>query len=180
MEGKGLGRRGILVGCGVALVAVAATLAWLNLPADPLPPGTRADRLVVDKAAHRLTAYAGAQELRVYSVALGREPTGAKTRAGDRRTPEGLYRIDGHVPASGFHRALHVSYPGPADIARARAGGFSAGGQIMVHGIRNRLGWIGRAQRLMDWTAGCIALTDPEIEELYRITPDGTPIEIRP
>lgn len=166
----------------LTLVAVllAAGFAWLNRPFEPLPDGTHADRLLVEKSARRLIAYAGTRELRVYRIALGREPVGAKTREGDRRTPEGTYRIDGHNPASSFHRALHVSYPSPTDRDRARDAGVAPGGLVMVHGIHNGLGWIGRAQRLIDWTAGCIALTDPEIEELYRIVPDGTPIEIRP
>ncbi len=107
------------------------------------------------------------------------QPIGPKLRQGDRRTPEGQYSIDAHIPASSFHRALHVSYPSPADVARARSAGYDPGGDIMVHGIRNGFGWIGRAQRLVDWTVGCIAVTDPEIEELYRIVPDGARIDIR-
>jgi murein L,D-transpeptidase YafK len=88
--------------------------------------------------------------------------------------------IDGHNPGSAFHRALHVSYPSAVDVARARSGGYDPGGEIMVHGIQNGLGWIGRAHRLVDWTTGCIAVADQEIEELYRIVPDGTRIEINP
>ena len=85
-----------------------------------------------------------------------------------------------HNPTSAFHRALHVSYPSPADLARARVGGYSAGGSIMIHGIRDGLGWVGRAHLLIDWTVGCVAVTNPEIEELYRIVPDGTSVEIKP
>jgi murein L,D-transpeptidase YafK len=88
--------------------------------------------------------------------------------------------IDSHNPKSSFHLALHVSYPSAGDAARAHAGGYDPGGEIMVHGIHNGIGWIGRVHRLVDWTTGCVAMTDPEIEELYRIVPDGTPIEIRP
>jgi murein L,D-transpeptidase YafK len=88
--------------------------------------------------------------------------------------------VDSHNPGSAFHRALHVSYPSAADVARAKAGGYEPGGEIMVHGIHNGLGWIGKAHRWLDWTTGCIAITDPEIEELYRIVPDGTRIDIRP
>ena len=95
------------------------------------------------------------------------------------KTPEGLYRIDHHNPNSRFHRALHVSYPSPTDMSRAKAAGIDPRGEIIVHGIQNGLGWLGRAHRFVDWTTGCIAVTDLEIEELYRIVPDGTTIEIR-
>jgi murein L,D-transpeptidase YafK len=136
--------------------------------------------LVVNKGERQLLAYSNGRLLRSYRVSLGREPVGSKLRRGDRRTPEGQYVIDSHNPASSFHRALHVSYPSVGDVARAKAGGYDPGGEIMVHGIHNGLGWLGKAHLLMDWTVGCIAVTDPEIEELYRIVPDGTRIEIRP
>ena len=99
----------------------------------------------------------------------GRLLSGPKTHQGDGRTPEGRYLIDRHNPASAFHRALHVEYPTAAESAQAQAGGYDPGGEIMVHGLKNGLGWV-----------GCIAVTNPEIEELYRIVPDGTPIAIRP
>ena len=88
--------------------------------------------------------------------------------------------IDSHNPKSSFHLALHVSYPSAADAARAHAGGYDPGSEIMMHGIHNGIGWIGRAHRLVDWTTSCVAMTDPEIEALYRIVPNGPPIEIRP
>lgn len=84
------------------------------------------------------------------------------------------------ITAPTDHLALHFSYPSAADTARARAGGYDPGGEIMVNGIPNGMGWMGKGYRFVDWTIGCIAVTDPEIEELYRIVPDGTPIEIRP
>ncbi len=127
-----------------------------------------------------LLGYSHGNLLREYPVSLGRSPVGPKERQGDRRTPEGHYVIDSHNPKSSFHLALHVSYPSAADAARAHAGGYDPGGEIMVHGIHNGIGRIGRVHRLVDRTTGCVAMTDPEIEELYRIVPDGTPIEIRP
>ena len=158
----------------------AGVLFCANRETAHLPEHPKVDLLVVEKGAHRLSAYSHGQLLKVYSVSLGRNPIGAKTREGDRRTPEGRYLIDRHVPASTFHRALHVSYPSPSDMARARHAGYAPGGDIMVHGIRNGLGWVGRTHLVLDWTVGCIAVTDPEIEELYRAVPDGTPIEISP
>jgi murein L,D-transpeptidase YafK len=167
------------VALGLAAMA-AAVAVWANAPVRPLPMSTTADLLVVEKGRRQLIAYSHGEVLRTYTVALGAVPSGPKTRQGDGRTPEGRYVIDHHNPSSGFHRALHVAYPSAAESARARAGGNDPGGEIMVHGLKDGLGWVGRAHRFVDWTVGCIAVTNPEIEELYRIVPDGTPIEIRP
>jgi murein L,D-transpeptidase YafK len=107
-------------------------------------------------------------------------PWDPKQREGDLKTPEGDYAIDGRLEASAFHRALHVSYPNARDRAAAARAHVNPGGAIMVHGIRNGLGWLGRLHRRVDWTSGCIALTDREIEEIWRAVPDGTPILIEP
>lgn len=164
-----------------AAVAIASTALalWAQWPETPLPAGARIDRLVVEKSAHRLLAYQRGRLLKEYGVAVG-PGLGAKQRAGDLRTPEGSYVIDWHNGASCCHQALHVSYPSARDRARAHQAGYSPGGDIMVHGLPNGMGWVGRAHQLRDWTLGCIAVTDAQIEELYWATPDGTPIEIRP
>jgi murein L,D-transpeptidase YafK len=138
------------------------------------------DKVLVEKSARRLSVYSHGALLRTYAVALGRAPVGTKEREGDRRTPEGNYTIDRHNPNSGFHLALHVSYPSASDTARARAEGGSPGGDIMIHGMRNGLGWLGKTHLLVDWTTGCVAVTDAEMDQLYRVIPDGTPIEIKP
>jgi murein L,D-transpeptidase YafK len=118
--------------------------------------------------------------VRSYRIALGHNPVGPKRRAGDHRTPEGRYMIDEHNPDSAFHRSLHVSYPSAADMARAHAAGYSPGGDVMIHGTRNGVGWLDRLRLARDWTDGCIAVSDAEMDELYRVVPDGTPIDIRP
>ncbi len=166
----------------VILLSLAAgvALAGASYERHPLPADVRADRIVVEKSARKLTLFRGDTPLKSYSVALGRAPEGTKQRAGDHRTPEGHYVIDAHKQDSAFHRALHISYPSPADSAAAAQRGVKAGADIMIHGIRNGLGWLGALHRVMDWTDGCIAVTDEEIEEIYRAVPDGTPIEIRP
>ena len=146
----------------------------------PLPQNITADRVLVEKAARRLTLMREGASLKTYHVALGRAPVGAKEYEGDQRTPEGIYRIDFHKPDSDYHLALHISYPEQHDIDRAAAEGLSAGSDIMIHGLPNGRGWIGAFHRRKDWTAGCIAVTDFEIEEIWRAVPDGTPIEIRP
>lgn len=172
-------RKGTFV-TAVFVIAAAGWVLWANMATSPLPTDAKADLLIVDKAERQLSVFSHGKLLRSYRVSLGGEPVGTKVRQGDRKTPEGSYVIDSHNPGSAFHRALHVSYPSAADIARAKSRGFDPGGEIMVHGIKNGLGWLGKAHRLLDWTTGCIAVTDPEIEELYRIVPDGARIEIRP
>ncbi len=162
------------------LVVPIAALVWANRHGDPLPPGVRADRVVVEKSRRELVLMRGDEVLKRYRVALGRVPVGHKQQEGDRRTPEGRYTIDSRLKRSGYHRALHVSYPDAADRAQAEARGVSPGGQIMIHGMRNGFGWIGRLHAAFDWTLGCIAVTDAEIDELWRAVEDGTPIELRP
>lgn len=160
--------------------AVCGALAWANWPQQRLDPAARADRVVVEKSARLLHLMKGAAVLKTYRVALGGNPVGHKQREGDQRTPEGEYRIDYRNPRSSFHLALHISYPSPADSERAQRAATPAGGDIMIHGAPNGYGWIGRLHRLRDWTAGCVAVTDREIEEIWNAVPDGTPVLLRP
>jgi murein L,D-transpeptidase YafK len=163
-----------------AATVVGGAAAYAQIPVGAtLPPDAIADRVVVEKATRVLTLLSGNRVLKTYPIRLGRNPSGAKTREGDGRTPEGQYLIDHRNPTSRFHLALHVSYPSQTDIARAAAARVPPGGDIMVHGLPNGLGWLGRLHQLFDWTNGCIAVTDREIEEIYRAVPDGTPIEIK-
>ena len=168
--------RALVVVAGVSGIAFCAA----SYEPHPLAADARADRIVVEKSARKLTLFRGETPLKSYSVALGRAPEGTKEREGDHRTPEGHYIIDAHKYDSAFHRALHISYPTTADSVVAAQRGVKPGGDIMVHGIRNGLGWLGAFHRAIDWTSGCIAVTDKEIEEIYRAVPDGTPIEMRP
>ena len=161
-------------------LAALGVLIGAHLDLHPLPSNITADRVLVEKAARRLTLLRDGTPLKIYRVALGRAPVGPKEQEGDQRTPEGIYLIDFHKEDSDYHRALHVSYPEQRDIDRAAASGVPPGCDIMIHGIRNGMGWIGAFHRRTDWTAGCIAVTDFEIEEIYRAVPDGTPIEIQP
>ncbi len=165
---------------GAVVLLTAGTYLYAHRIWSPLPQGTTIDRILVEKSARRLSVFTGGKKLKSYRVALGRNPAGAKQEEGDMKTPEGLYTIDSRNPQSDYHLALHVSYPSDEDTARATERGVNAGFDIMIHGIRNGGGWIGAFHRMHDWTAGCVALTDEEIEELWRVTPDGTPIEIRP
>ena len=166
----------LLVVCLIAGGVAAA--AYFNF--EPLRHGALADRIVVQKAARRLTLFQNGRILKIYSIALGHAPIGPKEYEGDQRTPEGIYRIDFHKPDSDYHLALHISYPEQHAIDRAAVQGLSAGSDIMIHGLPNGRGWIGRFHRRSDWTAGCVAVANFEIEEIYRAVPDGTPIELRP
>ncbi|HEX6051491.1 MAG TPA: L,D-transpeptidase family protein, partial [Gemmatimonadaceae bacterium] len=141
---------------------------------------TAVDSLVVDKSDRRLTLYYRGSPVRTYLVALGTQPVGDKVRRGDGRTPEGLFRIEARNPRSRYHLALRISYPDAAHAARARALGVSPGGDIMIHGLPKRQAWVGAAHRDFDWTEGCIAVTNAEIEEIWQAVPVGTPIHIKP
>ncbi len=136
-----------------------------------------ADYLLIDKSDRLLIAYQKGRPIRAYrGLQFGDAPTGHKRFEGDERTPEGLYIIDTRNPRSSFHLSLRVSYPNRQDRAFAQQYGRSPGGDIFIHGQPT-----GRAGRMRgDWTDGCVALTNAEIEELWQIVPDGTPIEIRP
>jgi murein L,D-transpeptidase YafK len=157
----------------------AATYLYAHRNWNLLPAGTTIDRIIVEKAQRKLSIFRDGKKLKTYRVALGRNPIGPKQEEGDMKTPEGIYTIDSRNPQSSFHLALHISYPSEDDKRRAAEREVSAGFDIMIHGIRNGLGWMGAFHRWRDWTAGCIALTDEEIEELWRVTPNGTAIEIR-
>lgn len=177
MTPKRRARVAVYVAAAVLFLAVAA---WAHWPVPAIPEGAGADRVVVKKSARVLELYRGPDLLRSYAVALGRHPLGHKQREGDGRTPEGHYVLDSRKSDSSFHLALHVSYPSPADRAQAQTRGDDPGGLIMIHGLRNGLGILGRTHRLLDWTQGCIAVTNREIEEIWRLVPDGTPITIEP
>ena len=138
----------------------------------------RADRIVVNESKRELILYRNGNILRSYKVALSRNPTGPKRRKGDSRTPEGDYTISGRNAAGAYHKSLRVSYPNAVDRERARRDGVDAGGDIMIHGLPNGQGFIGASHRLIDWTDGCIAVTNAEIEEIWRLVPNGTPLRI--
>lgn len=140
----------------------------------------KVDRIVVEKANHTLTLYAGSVLLKTYRVAIGVGKPGNKVSGGDDRTPEGTYIIDGKNPRSEFHRALHISYPNNDDRARSRKLGLRAGGLIAIHGTPDWIEKLQDAGAHPDWTAGCIGVRNTEIEELYTLVPVGTPIEIKP
>jgi len=155
-------------------------LLLIGCSKHPLAVATQqADKIVVEKSTHTMTLYSKGAVLRTYRVALGRGAGQAKQRQGDHETPEGLYTIDAKNIHSRFHLALHVSYPNADDKRRAQKLRVAPGGDIMIHGLENGLGWLGSIQHHVDWTDGCVALTDDEVDEVSRLVPIGTPIEIQ-
>lgn len=148
--------------------------------AMPLLIDVKADRVIVRKNEHILLLMRQGEILKSYKIALGGEPIGPKQRQGDHKTPEGIYLLDRRNPKSKFYKSLHISYPSEGDRAQAAKDGVDPGGDIMIHGLPNGFGWLGSAHRIMDWTDGCIAVTDEEMDEIWRAVRDGTPIEISP
>jgi len=138
------------------------------------------DRILIEKGTRRLMLISKGEVLKSYKIALGGNPIGPKERQGDNKTPEGTYVIDARNRDSRFHLSLRISYPNERDKKRAKELGVSPGGDIMIHGIKNDLAWVGEAHSGVDWTKGCIAVTDQEIEEIDRLAPNGTVVEIRP
>jgi murein L,D-transpeptidase YafK len=139
-----------------------------------------ADSVVVEKSRRSLTLYQAGFPVKTYGIALGKEPAGDKIHRGDGRTPEGLFYIDSRNPASKYHRSLHISYPDAAHMKRASSLGLAAGGDVMIHGLPRGYEKFGAQHREWDWTEGCVAVTNEEIEEIWSAIPDGTPIQIKP
>lgn len=150
-------------------------LCWAT--PDPLPA---ADAVRVVKSERKLYLLRGGHPYKTYRISLGSRPLGDKVRQGDKRTPEGRYIIDWRNLQSRYHRALHISYPNAEDRREAQAMGVDPGGMIMIHGLPNKTGDDTEGYVGLDWTDGCIAVTNQEIEELMQAIKDGTPIQILP
>ncbi|KQO53734.1 hypothetical protein ASF24_05230 [Methylobacterium sp. Leaf86] len=177
-------RIGFAVGALFALGAVgivAVDRAQIGRVAPELvAEPERADRVLVEKSARRLTLLREGRVLATYPVSLGFSPIGHKQREGDGRTPEGLYSIAYRNPLSVAHLSLKVSYPNEADTLAAHDGGYEPGGDIMIHGIMNGFSWLGRLHRLKDWTSGCVGVANDEMAAIYARVEVGTPVELRP
>lgn len=155
-------------------IVLALGLAGCSRQSSGPYDGPDVTSIVVHKGARKLYLLNGNDVLRSYPIALGFAPEGPKRVELDGRTPEGAYRIWTHNPNSAYHLSLGISYPDRADVARARALGKPPGGDIFIHGTPDdKLG-------TGDWTYGCIAVTNSQIEEIYAMVPNGTPIFIEP
>ncbi|MEI7669787.1 MAG: L,D-transpeptidase family protein [Pseudomonadota bacterium] len=141
-----------------------------------------ATKIVVYKSEHKMELLDKNKKLlKTYKISLGGNPKGAKTQQGDQKTPEGIYSISGRNENSHFYKSLRISYPNEYDIEQARERGVSPGGDVMIHGLPKGIGWVGSMHRLYDtWTAGCIAVTNDEIDEIWKLVTSGTIIAIKP
>lgn len=171
-------RRSALAALLLGLLAMPA----IPTHAAPAPAGMglKADQIVVYKSKRQLHLLRKGAVFRIYRIALGRRPLGHKLQEGDGRTPEGAYIIDRRNPDSNFHLSLHISYPNMEDRTRSAARGVPPGGAIVLHGLPNGFTAARLDHPAFDWTNGCIALTNAEIEEIWHMVDDGTPILIKP
>ena len=152
-------------------------LTWIP---SPLEPNQRATRIVIDKSWRMMMIESKGEVLRVYTIGLGDDPIGHKEQRGDSRTPEGVYSIDFKHDKSRYHLSMRISYPNNADRARARKMRVHPGSDIMIHGTPNRLEWWRTMLMDRDWTDGCVAVTNSEIEEIWSLVRVGTQVVIRP
>jgi murein L,D-transpeptidase YafK len=161
-----------LICLSVLLFALAAT----RIPMDVFT----ADRVVVEKSTRRMALLHDGHVIAVYRVSLGGDALGPKQREGDQKTPEGSYRLDWRNDKSAAFKSIHISYPEADQVTSAQQHGYDSGGMIMIHGQPNYLGWASPVIQLFDWTDGCVAVTNVEMQEIWDMVPNNTPIEIRP
>jgi murein L,D-transpeptidase YafK len=172
--------RKTLIDCRHPIVSVFYVIFLLATSTPARPQSDPVDRILIEKSTHTMKLMLRNDIVKTYKVSLSRVPVGAKQHSGDHRVPEGQYFIDSKNRFSKFHLALHISYPNAADRLRAKKLGVDPGGNIEIHGLGSTYGWAGSLHRTIDWTDGCIAVTNPEIEEIFPLVPVGTPVEIRP
>ena len=167
----------------ITLAGAPATASRRMTPLESAmskPKQYDADSIVLDKSDRTLTMFSRGVKVKEYAVALGKNPVGAKLRRGDGKTPEGLYYIEARNPGSKYHLSLRISYPSDVDRMRANRLGATPGGDIMIHGLPPAFATVGALHRQQDWTEGCVAVTNAEIEEIWRAVPNGARILIKP
>src|SRR5258708_10530760 len=150
-------------------------IAWALLSRCEAGTDAVVDRILVVKSSRTMTLLSHSKALRTYKVALGGQPVGAKHRIGDHKTPEGQYVVSVKLANSQFHRALRISYPNAEDLQRSRKLGATPGELVESHGLGRDFGWLGALHRKTDWTDGCVAVTNEEIDEIWKLVPLGTP-----
>jgi murein L,D-transpeptidase YafK len=140
----------------------------------------KADVVVVKKSESRLYLRQNDKDIASFKVAFGAEPEGHKRQEGDERTPEGRYVLDSKNSNSAYYKAIHISYPNGQDRASAKALGVDPGGAIMIHGQRNGLGWLAPVAQWFNWTDGCVAVSNKDMDTIWKAVDVGTPVEILP
>ena len=164
----------------ICLLIMLGAIGYYFFPEKKLPVEKKISKLVVLKNERIMKVYSSGEVIKVYSISIGKNSIGDKVVQGDKRTPEGTYIINDKNAGSGYHKNLGISYPNHEDRLAAQSKNLDPGGDIKIHGLQNGLGFIGKFHRVINWTAGCIALTDEEIDELYDRVEIGTPIIIMP
>jgi len=171
----------IIIGLSLAAIISTSAIAYVKSTSEnknPIPPSIVIDRVFVDKSDRVLKLMSNGKVIRSYRIALGGRPTGHKQQEGDQRTPVGVYTLDYKNENSIAHRSIHISYPNTEDKARATSLGVSPGGDIMIHGQMNGFGHLGWLNQQRDWTDGCIAVTNDEMDNIMAAVTIGTSIEI--
>jgi murein L,D-transpeptidase YafK len=166
----------------VYLLLISALLLAVDTAADnlALPPHQKADLVLVVKSTRTLTLLNDGHAIGVFPVAFGANPVGHKQEEGDERTPEGRYTLDYKKISSEYHKAIHISYPNAQDIENAKKRGVAPGGSIMIHGQKRGFNWLSFVTQYFNWTKGCIALSNEDIDVVWNAVNVGTPIEIKP
>jgi murein L,D-transpeptidase YafK len=154
-------------------------LIWLLKNKKEQPVNGKVDKVLVDKSKREMYLIRNGRIIKTYSIALGDHPMGDKTMQGDEKTPEGIYLLDWRNSKSTCYKSIHISYPNAADIKTAERLGVSPGGDIMIHGLHPANQYLGKWHTGTDWTDGCIAVTNQEMDEIWNCVKYGTPIEIR-
>ena len=170
----------IVIGLSLAIITSTSAIATEGVSENKqaMPTSIMIDKVFVDKSARTLQLLSDDKVIKSYHIALGGNPIGHKQQQGDQRTPVGNYTLDYKNENSGYYRSIHVSYPNTADKARAKSRGVSAGGDIMIHGQKNGFGAFGILNQQRDWTEGCMAVTNDEMDEIMAAVKIGTAIEI--
>jgi len=159
------------------ITTILLVLSGVSAANDKIP---KADSVLVEKAKRKMYLIHEGMKYREYDISLGDNPAGHKQQEGDERTPEGKYIIDYRNPNSSYHLSLHINYPNQKDKESARERSVSPGGDIFIHSLPNGIDWKPQAFKGQDWTDGCIAVTNAEINEIWKLVENGTPIEILP
>ncbi|MGM8890707.1 L,D-transpeptidase family protein [Psychrobacter sp. 1Y1] len=171
----------IIIGLSLAAIVSTSAIAYAkstSKPENPIPTSTAIDRVIVDKSDRILKLMSDGKVIRSYRIALGGSPTGHKQQEGDQRTPVGVYTLDYKNENSIAYRSIHISYPNDEDKARAQSLGVNPGGDIMIHGQMNGFGYLALFNQRRDWTDGCIAVANDEMDGIMDAVILGTTIEI--
>lgn len=165
----------------VSLVILGADLVVVSTESASPPIqilSNSVDKIVVHKSQRRLDLYCQDNLIKTYKIALGKNPVGHKARQGDNKTPEGTYTISAKNPNSSYHKSLRISYPNQADVLCAKKRCVNPGGDVMIHGLDKKSAWIGKDHAARDWTQGCVAVSNGEMDEIYTATKVGATIII--